>query len=70
MGVLGEQHRVEAALGGRAGEVGDRQGLVGREVVQAVTRPWRRSAHETPCRCHPDAALSICDTAGPSTTVY
>jgi hypothetical protein len=34
VGVLRQQDRVEAALGGRAGEVGDRQGQVGREVVQ------------------------------------
>src|ERR1700733_7332166 len=34
VGVLRQQDRVEPALGGRAGEVGHRQGLVGREVVQ------------------------------------
>jgi hypothetical protein len=35
VGVLRQQDRVEAALGDRAGEVGDRQGLVCREVLQA-----------------------------------
>lgn len=35
VGVLRQQHGIEAPLGGGTGEVGDRQGPVGREIVQA-----------------------------------
>ena len=51
VGVLRQQDRVEAALGGRAGEVGDRQGPVGREVTQGRKGTGRCSAHGASCDC-------------------